>query len=324
MRNVIVVVASLMVFSSIASGEVLTVKMNCKNGKCTPVSQDVKTTMSPAEIAKVKALLKKAQELKARLNDVDKADSARFETLTGRVMPEVAKALTEARELAEKNKAKTDELEKKVSAQNLTLAQFRTVVSLLSHHLDKLDGENAILKARKVNFEVGFFGAFTHPFGTEVGLLLGISLPMGETGLWNTRFSGGGGLSPSNSFGWATKLSVTRTFGNSKLFSFGPSVIALGDQGNIFNGSEGWIVGGGAELRVTFKNRFFIEATPFVGLAGIKERQDIWTPAVYKPSTCSICGGVVLAEPGHWTETEPEWKLELGYGALLSAGFKLF
>lgn len=277
--------------SSVVSADTLSVKIDCKDGKCFPSAPNTaeltkqvnslnrrlvaaKKALERADISritgdelvalkeKVKSLEGEVKNLNAALNAVGVAVISYCKNLSKVVL-----------ELGAKLKKLEDE-----------------VSSLFTKMDDRVDNfineTNTRLNNRKVNLDIGAFGLFTSPFGLSAGGVLTLDLPLGE-GLWRARLSGGLGVSPSVNLSALTSLSVVRKF---SFFSVGPAILAVMDVRNVIENRPLWIAGGGAEIRFSALG-FNFWAMPFVG-AGPGDTTTTKTSYTYAQTPC----GKVVSE----------------------------
>ncbi len=178
------------------------------------------------------------------------------------------------------------------------------------------------LEKRRIDLEVGAFGAGSVVYGGTGGALVSLALPMGENGLWTTRLSGGLGVSPSVGLGWLVMGSLTRTLGKGK-GSFGPALLAMGDQGELLGSTQSWVLAGGAELRLHLGPVHLI-ATPFLGVAmthaPLYEHVDLGPPGGYLKGPCGTQGD----EHARWDEVGSKKELKLDGGALFTIAIPIF
>lgn len=262
-------IAVSMFLSSIAFADTLTVKMDCKDGKCVPAGTDAS------------GLAKQVASLRNQLNVARRAlEKAGVSQITGddliALKDKVRKLENEVKEMsgvlnntagvalsvADSHKKLAKEVELlKEQVDGLT----KGVVNKFKDVDERVDNLGVYMKnsfnRRKINLDLGAFGLFSSPFGLSAGGMLTLDFPLGE-GYWRTRMSAGLGVSPSKNLSVLTSLSVVRNL--TSYFSFGPAVLAVLDMKDVVSDAPMWFAGGGMEMRfMVWKINMLV--MPFVG-----------------------------------------------------------
>jgi len=309
-----------------AFSEELTVRLNCKNGKCVPVTPAPKA--SPVvDVGALKSAAAKLAAAKKALEDV-KIGKGRIDQAYDKLL-KLEDAMKDLKgTLADLNKRLGSQQDKKELEQ--LEAEDRMLEDAISKLLiknglqdlkvEKLQAElaktNALLHARRTNLELSPYGLLAYNFGAVGGLHLSVSLPMGDEGLWLANLGGGLGVTDTVGVGWIADLSFLRKL-NSHL-ALGPAFLAAGNEGDLTNGSK-WLLGGGLELKLNTK-MFFASLMPFVGVTTGKNTIGVWHAAEGKQTPC---GWLQTREP--WFEPQGQTKeTKLTVGGLLKLGILLF
>ncbi|MFH1193374.1 MAG: hypothetical protein V1661_00090 [bacterium] len=293
--------------------------------KCVQAKPATEPSLAKLDLAKVKRLSNEAARLRKAIEEVQGNDVSRVEQF----VTDVQKLRKQVDDLLNNMKVVNSALpgvtidattalrngkllELSLGLLALDIKKLQRNVAMLARFAHKLD-------LRKTNLEVSALGYATTPLGVGAGAAVTLALPMGDESLWTTRLTGSLGVSPSAALGWLAEISITRKIG--RHFSVGPAGIALGDAGDLIDKtSRGWILGGGAELRISHHN-FFLAVTPFIGVAVRDETYGVgWHNAEYK---CIPCGYATAREAGYDSYvTEPHKRL--AGGAIFAVGASLF
>lgn len=314
LKLIVILLVDFLLLSSVHSEE-LTVKLNCKNGKCVPISQQQVNNVAP----NLNAINRQLLDLKIKLHEISNR-----EQVSAASIEEIVKLQQQVRDLQEHLKALDDKLNNKEDIEEVDrkINEFFYIVGKflvkINHRLNEQDHQLFLLeeqvKAQQNNLEVSGFWLYGTTFGHLEGIQLGLNIPLKE-GLWITHLNGGVGVSPSIGVGWLGNMSLERKIG--KFLSIGPSILAFGDLGNLLEDKREWFVGGGINVRINFLKRLFLDINPFIGV-GINEVNKGWIAPQYKEVVC----GSVLIKEGYWSNKEKE--LGLGGGVLVSLGSSLF
>lgn len=324
---VALVIVTLVALSRPAKAEELRAKIVCTNGVCVPVSS------GNVNAARVKALLRRAAQLKSALENAGGVDKGRV----GKALGELAKAVEELKNLKEsvdklERLAKSGEYKGKVALAKLAeaerrLAELEQNVSAQRKAHIGLTKKVGRLVERRVNLELGVLGGAAWKYGATVSpLAISLVLPMGETGVWKTRVTAGLGLSPSIAVGWLAMGTLTRSLARGQM-ELGPAVLGMGDAGDLVGETRGWVLGGGVNVRLNISARAFVSLTPFLGVAsktfvvGVGE----WVPATPATPPTPNCPCASGGKDGYWSGgTTAKRCVGFSGGALVSIGAVLF
>lgn len=315
----------------------LRAKLDCnkKTGVCVPVG-----TGSAADLKKVARLAARAARLKKAIDEAVGKDQERLEKFVSDVL-KLKEQVADLKKVYEplNNGLKPLEYRAKELGHQLKVLdkKIRDLGSAVSDLIVAADIDREMLKVAlkrpTLNVELSTLGYFTAPYGMGGGSLVSLVLPMGGEGQWAVRVSLGAGMSPSAGFGWMVTSSLVRNFGSKPKFSIGPAVVFLTDEGDLLE-RRGWLAGAGAELRLSY-GRWFISATPFLGVSPVKETTTaaggtttgtagapcVQTPCgCYDAATGQKAPTIISNSPPPTTAPE----LKLAGGALISVGASLF
>lgn len=302
-----------------------------KGVKCLNVQQGASAAVNTA---RVNALLRQAAKLSKQIREMLDAGNGKAGDVAADVinLKEKVRDLEAAiRQLA--TDAKTGRVD---SARALKrLADLERAMGLLGHELSAhrhalryLIKNVRHLEKRRINLEIGGFGAGAYKYGGEAGALVSLALPMGESGLWTARLSGGLGVSPSMGLSWLAMGTLSRTLAKGRL-ELGPAILGMGDEGGLIQGRKNWLFGAGAELRLHLAPQVHLSVAPFMGVTPCTELQGRdWQDAVYAATggnpACACSGGRVLVKEGGFTRWEEARTLKFTGGVLGSLSFPLF
>lgn len=314
LKLIVISLVNIMLLSNVYSEE-LTVKLNCKNGKCVPLSQQQVNNVTP----NLNAINRQLLDLKIKLNEISNR-----EQISSSTIEEIVKLQQQVKDLQEYLKALDNKLNSKEDIEEVDkkINEFFYIVgrflARINHRLNEQDHQLFLLeeqiKAQQNNFEISGFWLYGTTFGHLEGIRLGLNIPLKE-GLWATHLNGGIGVSPSFGIGWLGNMSLERKIG--KFFSIGPSILAFGDFGNLLKDKQEWFMGGGINVGINLFSRLFLNVNPFIGV-GINEVNKGWVEPQYKSTVC----GSILVKDGYWSNKEKE--LGFGGGVLVSLGSSLF
>lgn len=300
----------------------LNVKIVCKAGKCVPAGAKEEglftlTRMNAAK-ARIGAALTKAQELSDRLLK-EGVKASDLDDLKKQVKA-VEAALQKLESDAKSGKADGAAALAKIVGLEKQLELVGKELDFAWQELSFLHKETDKLRMRRINLEVGVFGGGAFTYGGTGGGLVTLALPMGDSGLWTTRLSGGLGVSPSAGLGWIGMGTFMRSLSKGRV-EFGPAVLAMGDEGGLLSGRKNWLLAGGAELRLHIRRSVHLAVTPFLGVTTSTSLSGVdWQDAVYRSTAC----GSILVRDAGWSRYEETRHLKFTGGALVSLVFPLF
>lgn len=305
--------------SQIALAETLTVKMECKNGKCVPEQSQNKIDKKD-----INALRAQLNDAKGKLRKIDDVVSLREDIFSlKQKVKSIDSSLLELEKATNSIGEKTASLRDDVGTLQKEIESIlRRIASshmILSDRIRLLENETRMrFRSRKINLEIGTYGIFSNPFGFTSGVLLALDIPMGDLGSWHSFVTGGLGLSPSISLGYLTSLSVDKRI--NKFMMFGPSVLSFGDFRDMLTQKINWVAALGVDVRFTF-NSVNLVIVPFVGFGPNEKNVSSSREKITYENT--VCGTVVKKELVE-TQSGKERKLNVQGGFLVTLTYSLF
>lgn len=319
MRKLIVILSLLLMGSTVSADE-LTVRLNCKNGKCVPAQ-----TTPKVDADQVQALRRSMAEARQAL-DRARSRAGVDETTLAR-LAKLEKAFTQLEEhVAAMDKAllKKTDLQQVVNVANLVLRLLDMNIAKLQKAASKafdaiaetLEKLESIMEARRTRLDLSLFGTsgLTYQYGG--GVKLALVLPMGQS--WTTSLSLGFGVSPSNKVGLLAGLSVQKQL--VKGLWVGPGVLYLRDMGTVLNTESNFVLAGTADLTYFFWREMFVSGQLYFG-AGVKQdKVSIYYDAQFVDSPC----GKIKVKDGYWYEVGKQDNVVPTFGGTVSLGWRFF
>lgn len=269
--------------------EVLNVDIQCKGGKCVPNQGQQNKDLEN----RVNRIAMKYDRLKNSMNQ----NAQNFDELQN-LMVEMKEVKMDLRRLNRefvRNYQWLDELNRKINLLEQNMVKMCKEFLLdINKQKEEMNEKMLVLEQKLMNhLELSPYGLLVYHFGLNTGGMLKVSLPFDE---WKVNFGVGVGLDNKDGvnslgLGWLLNLSVLTNV--SKMFSLGPSLVFVRDEGDLLTpGNKKWFAGLGVDFKIQVNKWFSVNLNPYLGVTPNTGNNTYYVPEYVKTS----CGWVFTGE----------------------------